>query len=380
MVGWLELLIQLSLVWWSSADGSYSMDFNSTLGLSFVGDARTTSCEEHEAAGDDHPAYGYDARHGLEVPPMTELRELDESSDESVSETTTMTTPERESGSEPGQGSRAGFGHRSSSSSTTSSEDEDCAVRLRLTGPAPAQTGAVWLSERANVLQGFSTVFSFQLTSLSRSCRLVRDASFSWKKYESCTVHGGDGLAFVVHGDDADVGALGDSGADMGFGGLRNALAVELDIWYNPEAGDVVLRDHVTVLASQHGEALKVAEHQLHAPVVHDLADGAVHTMRVVYFPYLNMDLKDFFRTSDRAQKLFVKDMGEGYRLGTLAIWMDGATDPIVALPINLSAILQHLPENKAVVGFTAATGRSWAAHDVLAWTFCEDYQNEDCQ
>ena len=39
---------------------------------------------------------------------------------------------------------------------------------------------------------------------------------------------------------------------------------------------------------------------------------------------------------------------------------------------------LLTLPQEKAVVGFTAATGLRWQKHDVLAWHWCDDI--EQCE
>lgn len=61
---------------------------------------------------------------------------------------------------------------------------------------------------------------------------------------QSCKVHGGDGFAFVMHSDPNDTRALGGLGSSMGYGGLRNSLAVEFDTWFNAEDGDL-FDDHV---------------------------------------------------------------------------------------------------------------------------------------
>ena len=70
----------------------------------------------------------------------------------------------------------------------------------------------------------------------------------------------------------------------------------------------------------------------------------------------------------------YLKDNGEGRRLGTLAVFVDqGIIEdrPLLAIPINLSLVLD-LPDSNAYVGFTASTGRRWEKHDVLAWEWLE--------
>ena len=65
-------------------------------------------------------------------------------------------------------------------------------------------------------------------------------------------------------------------------------------------------------------------------------------------------------------------DNGEGYRVGTLALWIDSDSNslekPIIAIPINLSKVFGLHEE--VLVGFTSSTGNAWAKHDILYWRF----------
>ncbi|CAN0396581.1 unnamed protein product, partial [Discosporangium mesarthrocarpum] len=71
------------------------------------------------------------------------------------------------------------------------------------------------------------------------------------------------------------------------------------------------------------------------------------------------------------------KDNGVRRRLGTLVVWVDkaardGSGDPLLAVPVNLSVLLD-LPQDVAYVGFTSGTGRAWAKHDLLSWYWCHN-------
>lgn len=66
----------------------------------------------------------------------------------------------------------------------------------------------------------------------------------------------------------------------------------------------------------------------------------------------------------------FMMDNGEGYRVGTLAIWMDSSESPVVVVPINLSIVLGR--HQKVWLGFTSSTGNAWAKHDILSWRFTQ--------
>ena len=50
---------------------------------------------------------------------------------------------------------------------------------------------------------------SWQITDHSVECTEHVDRSFSRNLHRSCTVHGGDGFAFVIHADPAAASALG---------------------------------------------------------------------------------------------------------------------------------------------------------------------------
>jgi hypothetical protein len=348
-------------------------DFNVTTGLSFNGNASVSSCGE-SGTSNPNPAYGYNPSHGV-VSTYSE-RGLVREGVEGFERSTMLTDPGTDGAAL--DETRAGFGHRDAASAGgyAAAPRGECPARLRLTGSAPQRSGSVWRAARAQVLQGFTTTFSFQITDLSRDCRVVRDNRFSTNRYESCSVHGGDGFAFVLHDDPAAELALGAGGSQLGFGGLVNGLAVEFDAWYNPELGDL-FEDHVTAFASV-GALSAGAAQALHTPVPLRLADGAVHSARVTYLPFFDNDLAHKMQASSSALQ-FARDNGEGYRLGTLVVYVDDMTLPVVAVPINLSTLIT-VPGGYAVAGFTAATGRSWASHDVLSWRFCETPSAEECE
>jgi hypothetical protein len=75
----------------------------------------------------------------------------------------------------------------------------------------------------------------------------------------------------------------------------------------------------------------------------------------------------------------YLKDNGEGRRLGTLAVFVDQGIPedrPLLAIPVNLSVLL-NITQNLAYVGFTASTGRKWEKHDILNWEWCH---SDGCQ
>merc|ERR1711985_166746 len=76
----------------------------------------------------------------------------------------------------------------------------------------------------------------------------------------------------------------------------------------------------------------------------------------------------------------FLKDNDEKRRVGTLLVFIDEGLEkdePIIAIPINLSVLLQ-LPQDQAYVRFTASTGLKWEKHDILSWIWCDKIPCDD--
>lgn len=103
------------------------------------------------------------------------------------------------------------------------------------------------------------------------------------------------------------------------------------------------------------------------------VADGKVHEAKIQYLPYVETRYFELMTANENLVP-YLKDNGEGRRLGTLAVFVDrGIIEdrPLLAIPINLSLAL-HLSDSLAYVGFTASTGRKWEIHDILNWSFEE--------
>ena len=272
----------------------------------------------------------------------------------------------------------ATFGHRHN---TTSSIDTGCPTRLRLTNSHQGQVGSVWYEKRVPVLTGFETSFSFQVTDHSRTCSEHLDPTLSANRlHRSCAVHGGDGFAFVIHADEKDTAAIGNDGEDLGYGGMNNSLAIEFDLWTNvvsQQDSDDWFVDHISIHSGSTGRNNPGEGTALGYPsAAPDLADGKVHRVSIMYLPYVE---KTYFPKMTANENLlpYLLDNGEGRRLGTLAVFLDGGietNEPVLAIPLNLSVVL-NLPQGLAYVGFTGSTGLKWEKHDILEWK----WRNEKC-
>lgn len=245
-----------------------------------------------------------------------------------------------------------------------------CGPALRLTGSHARLARSAWYPRRMSVREGFETSFSIRMANPSTRCR------FQDRVHSHCRSRGGDGLAFVVQNDHAI--ALGGGGNALGYGGIRNSLAVEFDSWYNHELLDAY-ENHVSVHVSSTDSDDGAEETQHHSRSlgsttrIPDLTQGT-HRVRIKYSPNLvddeqEMLFSDAFAASALAGDMFLSGAWAS-GIGLLAVYVDDLNSPALVVPLRIEHSIE-LFHGRAWVGFTASTGaESWQTHDVLDWTF----------
>ncbi len=191
---------------------------------------------------------------------------------------------------------------------------------------AGGQAGAVWHATPRSVEDGFETTFQFQINDLGGS--------------------GGDGFAFVIQNSSAD--AIGGGGGTLGYSGIYNSLALEFDTYDNNEPGtDDPSDNHLSVHTGGTGRNSTSLPPLGVTNDIPNLSEGEVHTVTVKYIP------------------------------GTLQIFMDDLSTPVLTVPVDLGTTLD-LDSGKAWVGFAAATAGAWENHDILNWTFSNPPASEN--
>lgn len=379
----------------ASGDFFYA-SFNATTALALLGAAAVTTC-------DDGGPYLYASTFAAAAADPAADGPLVVAETASVRRVTSSRT--LAAGDRAAAAALAAFPDRADFEASPDARGAGCLPRLRLTPSRPFKVGGVARAAALPVLGGWETGFTFQLTDPSRACAAVKDAAFGTASHRTCSVAGGDGLAFVLHGDGNGSAALGGGGGGLGYDGLRNALAVEFDSWFNAGAGwedaDVPF-DHIAVQVTAPGGpdagagartlSARAGARASGAPLRAQIADGLVHAVRIAYYPYLKYDFVPRFAAGAPLEALLTTE-GDAAPLGTLAVWYDegggaagcgsgacageaprGAPPPLLpslALPINLARALR-VPGGDAFAAITAATGATaWQKHDVLSWYWC---------
>ena len=247
---------------------------------------------------------------------------------------------------------------------------------LRLTPSVPNVVGSAWHTTKQSVIGGFRTDFTLRII-LDEDQAVPGPCKWVDHTPGSCARRGGDGLAFVVQNYGAQ--SLGGGGGGLGYGGIPNAVAVEFDTWF-----DAALRDpyenHLAVLTRGKGELR--SEHGSHLGVtlnIPDLADGERHNVRVEYDPVFQPEVAanpNFQAGPHLVDLVYPTSLPFRHGLGTLAVYVDDLSDPVLIVPMNLAAFLD-MEGGTALVGFTASTGESYQNHDVTSWAFYEHVSDQ---
>jgi hypothetical protein len=207
------------------------------------------------------------------------------------------------------------------------------ADRLGLTVDQGLQTGAAWLLDKQQVQDGFTAEFQWQINRVNQR-------------------RGAEGFAFVIHNADGqpfpDI-LLGEGRHGLGYQGIPNSIAVEFDTVQTPiedfgsGKGDPN-HNHISVQTRGTEPNNANTNYSLGfttqgEPTIPLFANGSRHTTKIAYTP------------------------------GTLSIFLDDLTKPVLTVPLDLGATLR-LDQEKAWVGLTAATGRRFQAHDIYSFSF----------
>lgn len=192
---------------------------------------------------------------------------------------------------------------------------------VRLTPASANQAGAAWHAAQQQIVEGFSTTFTFRITSPGGTA----DASGQ---------PGGEGFAFVIQNQSET--ALG---GHIGDDGLTRAISVEFDTWQANDPNDPN-SNHISILTQ--GQSAISSDYYWVAntgnAVLPDFSDGAIHTVKIEY------------------------------TAGVLSVYIDNLSSAVLTFAYDISKI--GLNNNGAWVGFVAGCEDAYENHDILQWSF----------
>lgn len=213
---------------------------------------------------------------------------------------------------------------------------------LQITPMSTWNAGQAYAAIPLSVTAGFDTTFTFRVTVPASG--------------------GADGMAFIIHNATAGTAAVplggnNGQGSDNGYAanagvGIDNALVVEIDLWQMAAPWGDSSANEISLHTSGANPASAYESTSLGrvTPTV-VMNDGQVHTMRVHYVP------------------------------GTLAIYLDNPTTPVLTVPYDFTiggvwvdsqtpVAGLNLPNGTAFAGFTGATGGVPEIHAITSWTW----------
>ena len=242
-----------------------------------------------------------------------------------------------------------------------------------MTTQGGGERSSVWFSVPQKVRDGFTSYFAFRF--------LPTNASYATA----------DGLTFVVQnakgiaGSGAGVSGsgpnvVGQAGGGIGYDGIDQSLAVELDTYTNPQFADPVFgafgqdqnSNHIAVQSC--GSGINSANHgsggclvgSVNSALPVTMSDGHIHEVVIEYTGApVDQSTPNLFVYIDPT---FVSGTHTPVANSTKTISTNVDLSTLGLLPSSCGVECESF--DSAYVGFTSATGGAFEGHNLLAWTF----------
>lgn len=203
---------------------------------------------------------------------------------------------------------------------------------IQLTDAKLWNGGSVWLKNRFTVKVDFSTTFGF----------MTRKGDNATQTEEK-SIPGADGIAFVMQNHNYPV--LGEIGGAMGYTGITNSLAVEIDLYHNdydPNGNHIA----VQTMGSKRNTAIHDLEHQTLGmnPDMIEIEHDKMYYAKIEY------------EWTAKKMKIFVDSTGE-FNIPVLTID-----------DIDLTKHLMLEDGEYVYLGITSGTGKAFQEHLIYNW------------
>ncbi len=209
---------------------------------------------------------------------------------------------------------------------------------VELTNLHQFASGAIWYDKKVPVKKGFSTEFSFFLSNGTNN------------DVVESTLPGADGIALVIQNSGTNL--LGLAGGGIGYEGIRNGVALEIDSYINKERNDPE-NDHVGLMtcgingeiSSDHGSKTCLGAANLVNPALNAVHDK--YYCKVVYSEPYHQLTAYLDKTGEFKSPVMVVDNFD------ITKYMSLANDEF------------------AYIGITSATGSAAERHWISSWKAC---------
>lgn len=224
---------------------------------------------------------------------------------------------------------------------------------LQMTPNATNQSASAWFAVPQDVVDGFNVWFQFKIASGAADglAFLIQNASSTGTDTSnSGCVNSGTGLTSLGYG----------YGGCIGYGGIKDSVALELDTYQNSEYGDPA-SPHIGLQSCKAGKPNSPSHTACGVPIAGNPAtptfdDGGVHDVVIVY---------------NGAQ--------ETSNLPTISVYLDPTyvtgthtptSAPLFSGAFDITQYMNTAAGGTAYIGFTAGTGADSEQNEVMGWTF----------
>ena len=205
-------------------------------------------------------------------------------------------------------------------------------------------TGSVWRSQDIPVSAGFTSTWEFSIDSSDGG------------KYPDASEPGADGITFLIQNATNTTNAIGSYGSGIGYEGIDNALAVEIDLFTNDSYQNDDKLDpngnHLAIMGTTPKTTLK----SLHSPKYQIWSTTSIPVIK-------SNGTKYYAKVEyDATKKTFDAWVNETSTFGEPNIHLSN---------FNIKSYLSLINGTNAYVGFTSSTGSAFQNHKLHNWYFC---------
>ena len=205
-------------------------------------------------------------------------------------------------------------------------------------------TGSVWHTQDIPVSAGFTSTWEFSIDSSDGG------------KYPDASEPGADGITFLIQNATNTTNAIGSYGSGIGYEGIDNALAVEIDLFTNDSYQNDDKLDpngnHLAIMGTTPKTTLK----SLHSPKYQIWSTTSIPVIK-------SNGTKYYAKVEyDATKKTFDAWVSETSTFGEPNIHLSN---------FNIKSYLSLINGTNAYVGFTSSTGSAFQNHKLHNWYFC---------